>query len=117
MAGDIGVQEAIVVGLPPATEAAVATLARVAAPAGRPGPRALHRYGRLVIVGQADAALEDGSTVSDGAAESVAAVAASTLDIAELSELSPVEQLGLEAFRLARVRRLRGREGSAATPG
>ena len=99
MAGDIGVQEAIVVGLAPATEAAAATLARVAAPAGRPGPRALHRYGRLVIVGQADAAPEDGSSVSEGAAESIAAVAASTLDIAELSELSPVEQLGLEAFR------------------
>ena len=99
MAGDIGVQEAIVVGLPPATEAAAATLAGVAAPAGRTAPRALHRYGRLVIVGQADAAPEDENTVFDAAAESVAAVAASTLDIAELSELSPVEQLGLEAFR------------------
>ena len=99
MAGDIGVQEAIVVGLPPATEAAAATLARVAAPAGRTAPRALHRYGRLVIVGQADAAPGDEDAVSEGAAEAIAAVVASTLDIAELNELSPVEQLGLEAFR------------------
>ncbi len=105
MAGDIGVQEAIVVGLPPATKAAAARLARVAAPVGRPGPRALHRYGRLVIVGQAEASSEDDATESDGAAETIAAeaiaaVAASTLDIAKLGELSPVEQLGLDAFRL-----------------
>ena len=37
--------------------------------------------------------------MSEGAAEAIAAVVASTLDIAELNELSPVEQLGLEAFR------------------
>ena len=99
MAGDIGVQEAIVVGLPPATKAAAARLARVAAPAGRPAPRALHRYGRLVIVGQAEASPEDETESEGAAAESIAVVAASTINIAKLGELTPVEQLGLDAFR------------------
>jgi len=82
MAGDIGIDEQVVINLPPHQPEAQLAMAR----AGRHGPMAIHTYGRVAVVANHEAG-GPGSALLGA-------------PVAEATDLSDLERLGLAAFRL-----------------
>ncbi len=100
MAGDLNVREVAVAATPPMEAAEHEALIRAAQPASPRRPVVLHKYGRVLIVGEVPEQAGPGreGVPSAEPAADIRALAATAPEA--LEHLSRTERLGLDAFRL-----------------